>query len=242
MVDEADIAETDTVLEIGAGVGNITRKLAQVAETVIVYENDDQMIPALNEHIKDMDNVKINQQDFKKARVPPFTKCVSNIPFHLSSDIMEFLGERQNLSVLLVQEAFARRLIARPGSEGYTRTSVEAQYNFTPVYADTIYDINFTPSPDTNVAMIKLYPSRDKFDADDEEFFFHTIQALFTHKNKKLRNAFFDSRHMFDLAKEEAKKLQDELPYSEERVFTLNVAEFVEVADRLDELMDLIIN
>ncbi len=237
MISEADVSGDDTVLEIGAGIGSITRRLAEQAGTVIAFENDETMLPPLRDHISEFDNVEIVERDIMHAPIPEFDKCVSNIPFHLSSDILELLGEQQKLSVLLVQDAFARKLIAEPGDDRYTRISVETQYSFTPVYLDSVYDINFTPSPPTNAAMIKLFPSRDKYDVDDEPFFQHALLALFNHSGKKLRNAFYDSRHMFDLTKDDAREIQDDLPYADERVVTLDVKQLIDVTNMLHDLL-----
>lgn len=238
MVAEADISRDDTVIDIGAGIGNITRKLAEKAENVIAVENDETLLPALQDQIKEFDNVEIVSKDILHGAVPEFDKCVSNIPFHLSSEIIEMLGEQQKLSVLLVQDAFAKRLIAKPGTDDYSRITIRANFDFTPVYLETVYDINFIPPPQTDAALLKLFPNKGKYDVDDEPFFFHTILALFTHKGKKLRNAFYDSRHMFDLDKDIARELQDQIPHSEDRVYTLNIQQLVEVAEAIQKLVE----
>lgn len=238
MVDEADVTGEDTVLEIGAGIGNITEKLAETAGKVVAYENDESLLPALRERVGELENVEVIEKDVMHAPFPEFDKCVSNIPFHLSSDILEKLGERQKLSVLLVQEEFAKRLIAKPGSQDYSRITIRTNYDFTPVYLDTVYDINFVPPPETNAAMIKLFPNRGKYEVEDEPFLFHTVLALFTHKGKKTRNAFYDSRHMFDLDKDAARSIQDELPHADERVFNLDIKQLVDVANALHKRVE----
>ncbi len=239
MVDGAQIDEEDTVLEIGAGIGNITRQLADRAHNVVAYENDSTLVPVLRDRLDGYDNVEIVTRDFFSDKTPRFIdKCVSNIPFHLSSEIVEHLGEEQIMSVLLVQKAFAKKLIATPGTDDYSTMSIRTQYDFTPTFLETVYNINFVPQPEQDAAMVKLFPNKGKIRARDEDFFFHTVNALFTHRNKKLRNAFYDARYMFDLEKGDAKALRDEIPHSEERVADLNLNQLVEVGDMLDEVLD----
>lgn len=239
MIEEAELSEDDTVLEIGAGIGTITKQLAEHAGTVLAFENDAALIEALEQEVQEYENVEIHDRDVLHSHVPEFDKCVSNIPFHLSSEIVEFLGERQKPSVLLVQEAFADRLVAEPGSSEYGQITVRARYYMIPVFVEQVLDINFTPSPETNAAIVKLFPRKDRFDVENEPFFFHTANALFTHKKKKTRNAFYDSRHMFDLKKETARELQDWIPHSEKRVFELDVAEVVDIANALDDRLNV---
>lgn len=239
MVSGAQITEEDTVLEIGAGIGNITRQLAEKAYKVVAYENDNRLLTALKERTEEFGNVEIVDKDFFHDETPRFVdKCVSNIPFHLSSDIVTHLGEEQLMSVLIVQKAFAKKLIARPGTDDYSKLSIRVQYDFTPTLLETVYDFNFFPQPETDAAMVKLYPNRGKVQARDEEFFFHTVNALFSQRSKKVRNAFYNTRYMFDLEKDDAKMLQDQIPHSEERVENLNVKELAEIGNMLDEILD----
>lgn len=234
MVEEAELDGTETVLEIGAGLGVITAQLADVADTVIAYENDPRLIEPLTGELAGHDNVDIREEDALAADIPDFDVCVSNVPFHRSSDIIEFLGTRERRSVLLVQQEFADRLVAEPGDSDYSRITVRARYHFIPVYLETVPGSAFFPAAEVDGALVKLFPRNESFDVD-EEFFFDVVRALFTHRRKKVRNAFYDSRHMFDLDKAGSKAIRDDLPHSEERVTNCDLRMLVDIAAWLEE-------
>ncbi|MDY6761874.1 MAG: 16S rRNA (adenine(1518)-N(6)/adenine(1519)-N(6))-dimethyltransferase RsmA [Candidatus Nanohaloarchaea archaeon] len=253
MVEAAELEEDETVLEIGAGVGTITRQLADTAGTVIAYENDAELARVLRsemdvtasseggcsssnlgENAATYDSVEVREEDALKADVPAFDACVSNIPFHRSSDVLDFLVDRGKRSVLLVQEEFAQRLVAEPGDDQYSRTTVLANYRFLPVYLDQVPQRSFHPEMDVDAALVKLFPRNDSFDVD-EDWFRTVTKALFTHSGKKTRNAFVDSAHMLDIDDDTAERLRDELPHAQDRVRTLDVHAFVDIATFLDK-------
>ncbi|MDY6765764.1 MAG: rRNA adenine N-6-methyltransferase family protein, partial [Candidatus Nanohaloarchaea archaeon] len=117
MVDAAELDAGDVVLEIGAGAGGITKRLAEAAGTVIAYENDPDLVRVLDQELAGYDTVDIRGEDALDADIPEFDACVSNIPFHRSTDVLDLLVERGKRSVLLVQEEFAQRLVAEPGDD-----------------------------------------------------------------------------------------------------------------------------
>ncbi|MFB6166811.1 MAG: 16S rRNA (adenine(1518)-N(6)/adenine(1519)-N(6))-dimethyltransferase RsmA [Candidatus Nanohaloarchaea archaeon] len=234
MVEEAEIEEGDTVLEVGAGLGTITRFLAEEAGRVLAYENDPELASVLRKELEDRGNVDILEEDFSSAEIPGFDRCVSNIPFHLSTDVVEFLGERQALSVLLVQREFADRLVAEPGEDSYSRITPAVNYDFLPVYLQDVPRSSFHPEMDVDAALVKLFPRKEDFEVG-RRFFREVVNALFVHSKKKARNAFYDSRHLFDLSREEAREIRDKLPHSEGRVRELGAREIVDIAADLEE-------
>ncbi|MDY6769442.1 MAG: 16S rRNA (adenine(1518)-N(6)/adenine(1519)-N(6))-dimethyltransferase RsmA [Candidatus Nanohaloarchaea archaeon] len=234
MVDAAELGEEDVVLEIGAGVGTITRALADAAGQVIAYENDAELVRVLRQELEDYENVDIREEDALKADIPAFDACVSNIPFHRSSDVLDLLVERGARSVLLVQEEFAQRLVAEPGDDQYSRTTVLANYRFLPAYLEGVSRRLFEPPMDVDAALVKLFPRNEAFDVDDA-WFRQVTKALFTHGKKKTRNAFTGSAYMLDIDDAQAEELRDELPHSQERVRELDVRAFVDIAQFLDE-------
>lgn len=234
MVEEADIEAGDVVLEIGAGLGTITREIAKEAGRVIAYENDRDLFAAAENELADLDNVDLRHEDFMGADVPGFDRCVANIPFHLSSEIVRFLNDRVAMSVLLVQEEFADRLVAEPGEDAYSRITVETGFRYTPVRLQEVPPRAFEPEMEVSGALVKLFPRSESF-AVAPDFFDEVVKALFVHSGKKVRNAFYDSRHMFDLDKERARELRDALPHAEDRVTDLDLRGFVAVATFLHD-------
>jgi len=129
MVSYAGVSGEDEVLEIGAGIGNLTRLLAERARRVIAIEHDRRFVKALRERLRGHSNVKIVHADALRVELPKFNKVVANLPYGISSEVTFRLLERDfELAVLMYQWEFAERLIALPGSADYGRLTVNAYY------------------------------------------------------------------------------------------------------------------
>lgn len=230
---KAGETEDKTVLEIGAGTGAITEKLIEESETVYALETDHTLFKHLEDEFPE---AEIVNQDFLEYEISSdVDRCVSNLPFQISSEAVEKLGRHQIQSALILQEELADRMVAEPGSSDYSHFTVMVNYYFVPVKLRTVSGSNYYPSPEVETAIVKLYPNRERHGVEDEEFFFKLSRALFTHSRKKTRNAFVDARHILDIEKERAKELRDEIPHSEERVVTLEIIDLKEIAEFLED-------
>ncbi|MFB6292221.1 MAG: 16S rRNA (adenine(1518)-N(6)/adenine(1519)-N(6))-dimethyltransferase RsmA [Candidatus Nanohaloarchaea archaeon] len=228
---EAGEAENETVLEIGAGTGSITEELSEKAGKVYALEPDTVLYRHLVERFGDSD-VELVNDDFLSYEIPEdVTRCVSNLPFQISSDAIEKLGENQVQSSLILQEELGDKIVAEPGDSRYGPLTVKANYYFIPVKLQTVPRRHYYPEPEVDTCIVKLYPNRERHGVEDEELFFKLSRALFTHKRKKVRNAFVDARHILGMEKDEAKELRDDLPHSEERVIDLEIIQIKEIAD-----------
>ncbi len=237
LVDAAGIAQDETVLDIGAGVGTITTALAAAAGRVHAYENDPAVAAALRAEVADLDNVEVREEDITGADLPDADACVANPPFHLSADLVDLLGGRRIRAVLVLQDAFVDKLVAAPGDSAYGRATVLARYDYTPVRLGPVPADAFHPEMAVDAAIVKLVPRNRPLDVDRERF--RTIAtALFTHRRKKVRNAVVDARHILDISKDAAKAMRDDLPHSEERVVDLDVHAVADIAAALDERRD----
>ncbi|MCJ7429097.1 MAG: 16S rRNA (adenine(1518)-N(6)/adenine(1519)-N(6))-dimethyltransferase RsmA [Candidatus Nanohaloarchaeota archaeon QJJ-5] len=234
-VDAADIEADDVVLEIGAGLGTLTERLAEKADRVIAVEKDQNLVSVLEDRLSTYDNVTITQGDIMDMEWPSFDRCVSNPPYHLSSELIEALGTRQRFSVMVLQKQFADRLTAEPGEDGYSRLTVMARYYFIPVVLETVGADLFYPRPEVDSSLVKLYPRKDRHGIQDEEAFFRTSRALFTHKRKKVRNAVVDARHILNTEKDKVKAVRDEVPHSEQRVINLDIPAINDICQFLED-------
>ena len=230
---EAGEIEDSRVLEIGPGLGKITEKIAKKTDDLVLVEKNGNLASYIRKNFPDAEVLK---EDFLQVNLEELEvdRVVSNIPFQISSDIIEKLGEAQVQSALIVQDELADKVVAEPSDKNYGFATVKAQYYFVPVKLRTLSSRSFYPEPEVDAAIIKLYPNKDRHPVDDEEAFFDLVKALFTHKRKKLRNAFVDTRHMLGYEKDDAKEIRDELPHSEERVINLGIKELAEVAEYLE--------
>jgi 16S rRNA (adenine1518-N6/adenine1519-N6)-dimethyltransferase len=222
--------EDKNVLEIGGGTGAVTEKLIEKAASVTVVEND----TTLSRHLKEEfgDSVEVINKDYLQTDIEA-ERCVSNLPFQITSEAIEKLGKAQLQSALIVQKQLAEKAVADSGDSNYGSFSVLVNYYFVPVKLRDISSANYYPSPDVETSILKLYPNSERHGVEDEEAFFESSRALFTHKRKKVRNAFVDARHIFEIEKDYAKEVRDDLPHSEKRVVNLDVRKIAEITEYL---------
>lgn len=189
----AELTPENDVLEIGPGLGSLTRTLAKSAHRVIAVELDQRLIPILVQQLGDLENVTIREGDILdfdlSANFESSYKVVSNVPYYITGAILRFLYSSQpfpSLIIMTVQEEVAERLIALPGDMSLLSCAI--QYYATPEICFTIKAGAFWPKPDVNSAVIRLRTHHKPFlEGSDEELFFSLIQAGFGHKRKQLR-------------------------------------------------------
>jgi len=230
---EAVEPEGQKIVEVGSGTGFITEKLLDRAEEVVAVEKDQK----LAEHLQELfgDDIEVLHEDFLQTEIE-CDRYTGNIPFEISSDIIEKIGREQVQSALIVQKQLAEKAVADPGDSMYGFFTLKLNYYFIPVKLREVNSSNFYPEPDVDAAILKLYPNKERHGVEDEEKFMKVSKALFTHKRKKLRNAFVDARHILDFEKEEAKEVRDDLPNSEKRVINLSIKELSEISNKIAEI------
>jgi len=234
MVAYAHLNEEDTVLEIGAGLGFLTEKLAEKAERVIAVEIDDKLVRVLRKRLRAWDNVTILHGDIMKVNLPDFNKVVSTPPYSISSPLQFWLLDRSfNEAILSFQEEFARRLTAPVKSKDYGRLTVTTYYRADVEVLDVIPKESFWPPPKVDSLIVRLKPRKPSFKVIDEEIFFDVVRAIFTQKNKKIRNAIIPFFSRFRLSSKEAKKIADSLPFHDKRPRGLSPEEIGLIADEI---------
>src|SRR4051812_14566615 len=129
----ADVSRSDTVLEVGPGLGDLTRQLAKRAGEVIAVEVDKYLAVNLSGRVK-ADNLEVIQADILKfdlTSLPASYKVAANIPYYLTSNLIRVLSESANPPVtmaLLVQKEVAERLAAAPGQMSLLSVSTQLYY------------------------------------------------------------------------------------------------------------------
>ena len=180
-----DIKKTDTILEIGAGTGHLTKFLLEKAKKVIAIEKDKKLIDILEKEIID-NKLELINSDFLKVDLQKlkFDKIVGLIPYSISQEIIEkIIGTKK--AILVVQKEFAEKLVACEGFENYVATTVIAQ-NYSDIkYVSKIKKGSFYPVPKVDSAIIEIVPNDNKMDARYKEF----VKNLFRYSNKDLPNA-----------------------------------------------------
>ncbi len=232
-VELAEVRKDDVILEIGAGFGMLTEELLKHAKKVIAIEKDPGLVEVLGEEFEgqiEEGRLEVIEGDALEIEFPFFTKCVSNIPYSISSPIVEKLCNYGKDSTLCVQKDFGERLVAHPGDKNYSRITVLVKFYFEPYYLHTVSRSCFLPPPNVDSCIVRLIPRKEHpVSMEDRDCFFGMVKALFTHKKKSVKNAFFSSRVFLGLGKEDAKKVFEHVPHADRKVFQLSMEELVDI-------------
>jgi 16S rRNA (adenine1518-N6/adenine1519-N6)-dimethyltransferase len=196
IISVSQIAPSDTVLEIGPGLGSLTRYLAITAKDVIAVELDDTLLPILSSIIKEYKNARVVHGDILKIPVADLIKSntyrvVANIPYYITSAIIRHLlgsQPRPKSIVLTVQKEVAQRICAKPGDMSLLALSV--QIFGEPVIVAEIPSDAFFPAPNVDSSVIRLEIfSELVIPATQHDTFFRLAKAGFSQKRKTLRNS-----------------------------------------------------
>jgi 16S rRNA (adenine1518-N6/adenine1519-N6)-dimethyltransferase len=189
----ANLSKEDFVLEIGPGLGDLTRHLVKLAGQVLAVELDGELVAHLNDHLKE-GNLEVIQADILKldlTNLPTDYKVVANIPYYLTSNLIRVLSEAPNspsLMVLLVQKEVAERLAAEPGQ--MSLLTVSAQLYYSAMLGPEVSAKLFQPPPkvDSQVIILKHRP-KPLFKNLDTKAFFRMVKSGFAGRRKKLRSS-----------------------------------------------------
>ena len=186
IISEASISYGEKVLEIGPGRGVLTERLVTESDLLAV-EKDRWLAVVLKQ--KFGDQAEIVEADILKFDIPDVDVIVANLPYSISSPILFRLFEYDwNRAILMFQEEFANRLIAKPGSKTYGRLSVMANH-----YAKTskLFKVSktaFQPQPKVHSQVVRLVRHEPDYDILDFSTFSDVVRSIFTHRRKKIRN------------------------------------------------------
>ena len=226
------ISKSDTVLEIGPGLGALTFALCAQANQVIAVEKDKRLCGKLKE--SPLSNLEIMNQDILKFEFEALrekVKAVGNLPYNISSPIIEkLISNRDKLTsiFLTVQLEFGQRIIAEPGSEDYSALSCFVQYYTVPKILFKIKGTCFRPIPkvDSCFMQIELRTSLPA-KAKNEELLFKIIHAAFGQRRKMILNSLSSL-----IEKEKLQTLLASLKINPQlRAENLGLSDFVRIAD-----------
>ena len=232
IIETANISKNDTILEIGAGLGNLTKKLAEEARKVITIEKSRQLFPLLKENLKEFNNIEIIQGDVLKDKLnlPDKYKIVANIPYYITSPIIRMFLESENSPeemVLLIQKEVGQRIIAQPPRMNLLALSV--QFYARPKIAFHVSKNCFWPKPEVDSAIIRI--SQIKKPSINVGKFFQIVKAGFSSPRKQLVN---NLSSKLGLDKEEIKSALTELGLNEKiRAEALRVEDWVKLSSEL---------
>lgn len=242
ILDGARLSEGDKIIEVGPGIGTLTREMGKVADKVVAIEIDKTLIPILKDTLDEFENIEVVNQDILKVDVQGLVneklsggpvKLVANLPYYITTPIvMKFLEEDIPVTdiVVMVQKEVADRMNAGPGTKDYGALSIAVQY-----YCDTEIVAKaprhmFIPQPNVDSTVIGLHVREEKkYKVDSEEIFFKTVKAAFGQRRKTLLNALGT---LGFLDKDEIREVLQEANIDEKRRGeTLSIEEFANLAN-----------
>lgn len=193
IVGEAHLVPTDTVVEIGPGLGTLTEKLLATGAKVVAVEFDEVLLPALRARFADEPRFTLVHADILKydfSKLPTGYKIVANIPYYLTSHLLRILTDSvtpPQCAVLLVQKEVAERVAAKPGDMGIL--TVIAQLEFAVSLGTVVPAALFTPPPKVD-SQVLILQKRDSelFRGLRRKEFIRLVKAGFSAKRKTLRN------------------------------------------------------
>lgn len=202
IIASAEITKEDCVIEIGPGIGTMTQYLAENAREVVAVEIDKNLIPILEETLKEYENVSILNEDILKVDLNRLVKekndgrpikMVANLPYYITTPIIMGLFESQvplSSITIMVQKEVADRMQVGPGTKDYGALSLAVQYYAKPEIMLNVPPACFMPRPNVGSAVIRLTRFEEPpAKTQDERKMFSIIRAAFNQRRKTLANA-----------------------------------------------------
>lgn len=200
IAEETAAGPGDRILEIGAGLGALTEELLAGGATVYAVERDARFLKVLTDRFRDRPNLQMIRSDILKVDLgsyamgePGSLRVVGNIPYSLTSPIIEFLHRQRRWvrrALLTVQKEVAQRILAKPGTREYSSITLFVRSAFEPKILFNISPGGFYPRPQVTSSVIRLEPlSKLALPPDREERVLRMVRGLFIHRRKTLLNS-----------------------------------------------------
>jgi 16S rRNA (adenine1518-N6/adenine1519-N6)-dimethyltransferase len=196
IIDVAHILPGETIVEIGPGRGDMTRRLAEVSGQLIAIELDNLLFTYLKENLKGISNLKLIHEDalgFAYKDIPGEFKVVANLPYYISTPMIFRLmevKEKITSMTLMLQKEVAERIIAAPGTKEYGVLSISVGYHCHPRIEFYVSRNSFSPKPNVDSAVLTLLSRKaPRVPVNDLSLFFRTVRASFSSRRKVLKNA-----------------------------------------------------
>ena len=248
IIKAAEIKKEDLIIEIGPGLGTLTKFLLEEAGKVFCIELDTRMIEILNDRFKFYDNFKLINEDVLKVDLQKLikqekegniknVKIVANLPYYITTPIiMKLLEEKLDIDsiTVMVQKEVAERLVDIPGGKNSGAITYAINYYTKPEKVLEVPNTAFIPSPEVNSSVIKLNVlEKPSVSVKNEETLFKIIKLAFMQKRKTLLNALTNG----NLGnKEKIEKILRDLGIDLKiRGEKLRLEEFAKIADYMED-------
>lgn len=250
IVDSSNICKDDLIIEIGPGLGTLTKFLLEKAGKVICIELDTKMLRILNDRFLLYDNFEIINEDVLKVNLKEIikkekeqgkiknVKIVANLPYYITTPIiMKLLEEELELEsiTVMIQKEVAERLIVKPGEKNTGAITYTVYYYATSEAVMEVPNSSFIPEPEVTSEVIKLNIRKEPIVKPiNRDKMFKVIKNAFTQKRKTLLNSLTNTK-IFE-SKKQGIEILKELNIEENvRPEELSLEEFSKISDILDK-------
>lgn len=238
------LQKDDVVLEIGPGLGTMTRLLADRVTRLTAVEIDERLIPLLHDIFAASENVGIVHGDILTCDFSSFypegkIKVMGNIPYGITSEILFRLLEFRrsiHMAVLLMQREVAERLTARPSTKSYGIPTVLLGMYARMEKLLAVANYSFHPVPAVQSSVVRLtFHDHPAYELDDEIFFRSLVRAAFAHRRKTLLNN-LKSFPEISLSREVIQGILNQMGIDgSRRAETLTISEFAKLSNMLTQ-------
>jgi len=230
LIDEAELSQEDTVVEVGAGLGFVTAALASRAGTVVAVEKDRTLAKHLESRFSTKSNVRIIQGDALTVPIPTNAKIVSSPPYNISSKlILRILSSKFRLASLLLQEDFVNRLTAVSGSRDYGRLTVMLQNHARAECVAKVPRSAFYPEPRVDSAIARIRPTTQAPACKDGRVFEDLVRALFTQRRRRSHGVL--ARYLQVNYRDQKDEILSRADLKDKRVYELTPVDFVRLSN-----------
>ena len=243
IVEESNITNEDTVLEIGPGFGTLTEELAIKSKHIISVEKDNRLMEVLDYTLAKYNNITIINNDILKVNIKEIKekfspnrklKVVANLPYYITTPILEYLIENKNYIesiTVMVQDEVAKRMVATKKNKDYSSLSIFIEYNSDAKIITKAPRGIFMPSPKVDSAVIIMELKNKNYNVD-EDILFKIIRSGFTKRRKNILNSL--TTGFIKINKEKLRAILEELNISiNSRAENLSLEEYVKIANKI---------
>lgn len=245
IIDGAEITKDDYIIEIGPGVGTLTKELLQRARRVTSIELDSKLIPILEAELSSYENFELVNKDALKVDYSELigdeenVKVVANLPYYVTTPIIvNLLSDDLKIKsiTIMIQKEVAQRINGDPSTKEYGAFTLLTQYYCNSKIIRNVSPKCFLPSPKVDSIVIRLDKlDKPRVEVDDEKLFFNIIRQSFNMRRKTLWN----SMKSIGLDKESQERAFEESGIDpKRRGETLTIEEFATFANKVKEIQN----
>jgi 16S rRNA (adenine1518-N6/adenine1519-N6)-dimethyltransferase len=239
---KSNLNNSDTVVEVGAGLGALTKEMLNIAKKVISFELDKNLYEYLLGELSVYNNIELIYDDVLTAEIPRHDKIISNIPYTISGPLLEKLFYHPNSSpgTLIIEKSISKKLANYRNYQNFSRIAVTFNAFMRCIEILDISRNSFFPIPKINLSLINIVPlsKLNTFLSESHyrEFFIKFISGLTQYKNKTIKNAvnlFIKNESSLNMSKPEATNLINAMQIEEKKLFMCDIETLIRISVEL---------